>query len=83
MKELIKNILIALVAIVVITIITIWSVIIGLIGGLVTVTMFAFDREKANKIYDQYKEILILPFKLCGVCDNWDEYTWWVKFNRL
>ena len=81
MKEFFKNLAIAIIAILAIVLIDLWTVLFGILAGIPTAIVRIFVKAKSDKMWSWYKETIIWPYKLAGICNSWDEYVFWVRFN--
>ena len=81
MKEFFTNLCIVVVTVVYMAFVVVWCSTVGIIIGIPTAILLAFKYKKANNIWSWYKETIVWPYKLLGICNDWDGYVDWVRFN--
>ena len=77
MKKICEKIISLIVTIIFTSLIGLWAMLIFAFIGMPVIILSVLDLASKDRMLRWYLDTLVVPFKLLGICGNWDEFVNW------
>lgn len=81
MKTFLYNLLEIVVIVILIAFVDVWAISVGIIVGIPVAILSVLKENWKHEMTRWYRNVVVLPYKWLGICEDWDEFTSWIIIN--